>query len=367
MSETSLCDKEDVHSLKLLIMNRQQLFNKIIEIVPVNSNMGKDFRVRLRSALTSYVNNVILLNIADRCDGWDELIRDIKSLVDGLNNSVLAFYKGQHSTVMKKLTNQLKKSEMDTIIIGSNQSFYRMRTFDNRKRNIEKGELFHIPLTQRGIVKTQRYSMSGYPCLYLGESIYSCWEEMERPNTDMCMFSRLKNLEPLNVIDMRIPSQEAWDNDMKHVLKVFPWVIACMVVVDDSKKVFKAEYIIPQLLTEWVIAERERKRNDVVHVHGIRYTSAYKNGDFGFPDRVFDNVAIPVFNSIKGKYCKVLSSMFHITSPTCFEYEELRGLGEDYGMDDIPEAENCYRVSKFGMLENKLRNEELFPLQELGG
>ena len=345
-------------------MNRQELYNKITEIVPVNSNMGKDFRIRLRSALKSYVDNVIKLNDGERCDGWDELIQDINSLVNGLNDSVLAFYKGQHSTAMAKLTYQLKKSEMETITIAPYHSFYRMRTFEERKRNVKNGELFHIPLSQRGIIKTQRYSMSGYPCLYLGESIYSCWEEMERPNTDMCMFSHLKNLESLNVIDMRIPNQEAWDNDMKHVLKIFPWVIACMVVVDDSKKVFKAEYIIPQLLTEWVIAERMRERDNMVH--GIWYTSAYKNNDFEFPDRVFDNVAIPVLNSIKGKYCKILSSMFHITKPTCFEYEDLRNVGQNLGYLDIPDIENNYIVSKFGMLENRLRNEDMFPLQEIG-
>ena len=344
-------------------MNKQELYNYIVKIVPVNSNMGKDFRDRLRIALKSYIDNVTNLDDVDRCDGWDELINELKSLVNGLNDSVLAFYKGQHTTAMQKLTNQLKKADMEKQVIEQNHSFYRMRIFEERKREIKNGELFHIPPSQRGVVKTQRYSMSGYPCLYLGESIYSCWEEMERPNTDMCMFSRLKNLEAINVIDMRIPTQEAWDGDMKRVLKVFPWVIACMVVVDDSKKVFKAEYIIPQLLTEWVIAERRRGQD--VFIHGIRYTSAYKNNDFGFPDRVFDNVAIPVINPIKGIYCKTLSSKFQITQPTCFEYEELRGLNIDLGSVDISNDENNYRTSKFGQLENRLKEENLFPLQDV--
>ena len=62
----------------------------------------------------------------------------------------------------------------------ADSNFYRVRQLPSIYE-VEAKELFHIPISKRGIVKTQRYSIPGYPCLYLGKSIYGCWEEMRRP------------------------------------------------------------------------------------------------------------------------------------------------------------------------------------------
>lgn len=49
-------------------------------------------------------------------------------------------------------------------------------------------EIFHIPFTHRHLVNAQRYSVAGLPCLYLGSSLYICWQEMGKPDFDNYIF-----------------------------------------------------------------------------------------------------------------------------------------------------------------------------------
>ena len=57
---------------------------------------------------------------------------------------------------------------------------YRIRTGSLDPYSRKK--LFHIPFELRHIVATQRYSIPGLPCLYLGSSLWACWEELGRPD-----------------------------------------------------------------------------------------------------------------------------------------------------------------------------------------
>ena len=59
--------------------------------------------------------------------------------------------------------------------------WYRMRNQEKYKRLFPANEMFHIPFQLRGKVNTQRYSLPGYPCLYISRSIWATWEEMHEP------------------------------------------------------------------------------------------------------------------------------------------------------------------------------------------
>ncbi|MGG2305084.1 hypothetical protein ACE4Z6_27055, partial [Salmonella enterica] len=54
-----------------------------------------------------------------------------------------------------------------------NQNFYRIRE-KNDNQVYSSNEMFHIPFQLRGKVITQRYSIPGFPSLYLGTSLYVC-------------------------------------------------------------------------------------------------------------------------------------------------------------------------------------------------
>ena len=115
---------------------------------------------------------------------WKVVVDKTNKRIEKIEDIAKNSYKGLPSTDYSHLRNLLD-NEYRVILrwsmIPENVTFYRMRMIDERRTNISYKEMFHIPINNRRSVKTQRYSTPGFPCLYLGNSIYGCWEEMGRP------------------------------------------------------------------------------------------------------------------------------------------------------------------------------------------
>lgn len=285
--------------------------------------------------------------------------------------------KGLASTAYIKLRNLLQDNDHNPKmidlkyvirVINVGKSFYRIRQMGNVYK-VERKELFHIPFDKRGVIKTQRYSTPGYPCLYLGESIYTCWEEMRRPPMYLCAVSRFVNLTEATFLDLTIPSAEKIADES--YLKLLPLIISCMIRVSNDDHTYKPEYIVPQLLIEWILKQRQDKRQLGVEVHGVMYTSTHRDDDFHFPMKMAINYAIPVFSVDMSKiYCKKLTDYYHLTKPTTNEIEQLKGgydsLWEVFESGlEMSDDEKLYYASSFGQLENKLSDESTFPVDSI--
>lgn len=209
--------------------------------------------------------------------------------------------------------------------------------------------------------------------MYVGATTYACWEELHRVDFDLCMFSRIETQKKIALLNMRIPSKEKYDEDIKAVLFLMPLLIASMVIVKNLDAVFKPEYIVPQLVSEWIISHNDKKetRKTDSFVYGICYTSSLKTDEFEFPSWTLDNVALfPIEVLTNKKYCPKLSEIFHITSPTCNEYEKLKcGYDIDGGHAGYAsrerELEANYASSDFYNLEKRLMDKDKFPLHKM--
>lgn len=107
------------------------------------------------------------------------------------------------------------------------------------------------------------------------------------------MVSILVNTAEIKTLDLRIPTVDKWNRDMTECLLLYPLILSCMIQVKDSKDDFKPEYIIPQLIMEWLIVHNFHERLER-RIHGILYTSAHKNEDFGYPIEKLENIAMPI-------------------------------------------------------------------------
>lgn len=138
-------------------------------------------------------------------------------------------------------------------------SFYRMRADDGIT---DKKEFYHLPFDKIHLSKSERFSIEGYPCLYLGYSKRVC--EMEISSGSLAKFA-LK--EPLNnILDLTL-GQGDGKNDIPEIdlVKVYPLIASCYIVPFYSviqekecrpdKTFFREEYIIPQLLTLYLKEE----------------------------------------------------------------------------------------------------------------
>lgn len=155
--------------------------------------------------------------------------------------------------------------------IGDNNiNLYRART--GTPDDFEDiSSMYHIPFNKREKVGSQRFSIPGVPCLYLGKSIYTCWMELGQPSDSEFYVSRVNvddfikifnlsiNLNDLDMFCNKLigDTLEGHDSIFKSVTpeefilnytKVWILSLACSFKVKQAARQFKSDYIVPQLV-----------------------------------------------------------------------------------------------------------------------
>ena len=277
----------------------------------------------------------------------DMLLQDI-NIVDGFNTSVL------------------KRDDI----------WYRGRLREDGVCLYKRQEMFHIPEHLREKVNSQRFSFNGYPCLYLGKSIWACWEELDEPHLDDICFSAFKLKENLNLLDLSIPTEEMLKTmsiiDSPKILITLPLAIACSVKTVNEKVNFKSEYIIPQLMMVNLINSR--------YFEGFVYSSTKKNPALNWKEEYLLNIVLPVMGDFdENGLCKVLKEQFTITSPIYYKYEFLKShvsnmiTASNQEIDQIFEKnyydqksedneKELYPRALFGQMEDILNNMEFIQI-----
>lgn len=189
---------------------------------------------------------------------------------------------------------------------------------------IDRGGLFHIPFDKRHRVAPMRYSSLGVPMLYLGSSLYVCWEEMGRPDFDSLWVAslRLTDGERVRVLDLgwrpgivaehlRLTASSSPGNALQEVALaravLWPLQAACSYRKRFPGSAFVEEYVIPQLLTRHLIETGE--------FDGIRYFSNHvdSRGQSLIPEAM--NFVFPAVPTGDAGYSHHLRRIFEITTP----------------------------------------------------
>lgn len=337
-------------------------FDDIRHLFPIIIKNGNDYKETLQNSLEDYCSIL---------EGRNEdvsVIESCRAISKQILRIIDKIRQGAHSTAYKQLENILNDKNgkygitVDEMTHEQEGYYYRMRKIENR-RNLGAKDMFHVPFDKRNIVTTERYSFPGLPCLYLGCSVYVCWEEMDRPEFSRVMTSALKTTRKLRLLDLRAPIHRRWNQTNK---KSIPLILACQVAVSDKEGKYKSEYIIPQLMMEYIISNHK-------NIDGILYSSVFKDKQFEYPADKFYNIALPAIQDSKvEKYSQKLKDLFLVTDPTCEEYER---LNRHIGVYDITSTidrtmvtqNRNYEISIFKEIEDSLKDEKLFPLYTIEG
>ena len=212
-------------------------------------------------------------------------------------------------------------------VAGPLDYLYRARV--DKRSALSPREVFHVPFEARHMVATYRYSIPGLPCLYLGGSAYVCWEEFSRPALDSLHLARFKPAAgcTLQLLDFGWrPAQmaalinsgqyrtqlsgpsDASDLVVAHAV-CWPLLAACSIKVRHPGAHFKQEYVIPQLVLQWLTNETQ--------IDGVRYFSTKASRYFPDPMTV-SNFAFPVRTTKASGYCDHLRSRFELGNPVCW-------------------------------------------------
>lgn len=296
----------------------------------------EDFSEFLNQLFTKYIDDLQLVTKSDAFNAED--LNAVKQLCIYLSESIDNYFGGYPSLAYESLSNGMeivtKYSKEFLSEKPRHTHLYRMRTGSNHYYS--RKEMFHIPFELRGIVTTQRYSVPGLPCLYLGSSSFVCWEEMNRPdlNTIHTSMFAIKPDRNLKLLDLGFPptsisesikylmsidfGSERWQNFLnafRGYLVIWPVIAACSVRVLNKSDAFKPEYIIPQLLLQWV---RISSNYD-----GICYFSVASNSLDSDNSHLFLNYAFPVKNNEKEGHCRNLKELFWVTQPVPWQIFQL--------------------------------------------
>ena len=162
-------------------------------------------------------------------------------------------------------------------------TYYRIRSYDENKYEISRKAIFHIPIHKKHLGRTERYSMPGHPCLYLSSQEELCWYECKKPDNFIIARFELPRegcnyLKFIDFSEKLMPLMHSFfnwfhnednkDPVRKYLLKylyTYPLRAACSVQVEHPNGNFKEEYIIPQLLVQWILNDKD--------FDGVRYES----------------------------------------------------------------------------------------------
>ena len=246
---------------------------------------------------------------------------------------------GQASDCMHEVVRYLQTcgcnhliSDLDSLYIDDEAKHW-FRAREGTLFPFAKEDMKHVPTDKREIIGSNRYSLNGIPCLYLSNSILTCWEELDRPSMESFWVSRFWPIKEVRVLNLSTTGYEIINastnikyvsNDQTKyenaVIEFFKtWVLqsACSVNVkskDNSN--FREEYIIPQLLMLNI-----RKLN----VDGVMYFSTktpvsidnktiavnYQSGT----SWISKVLAIPAFDALDSRFSKTIDKKFAVSLP----------------------------------------------------
>ena len=296
-------------------MTFEQLLKDEIFELPLIQPKNKNFKTFITKKLNQFLGKVEELEDGlihpNKNISTDFVKRNQKRIIKNLILCIEEYYNGNPFKAYENLESVLRHDYKDLYAIinqkiyQEGESFFRVR-LSEKNYPFQKSEMFHIPFELRNKVSTQRFSIPGFPSLYLGRTIYICWEELNRPSIDKIQAIRYKNIKPIKLLDLTPPIKDCEDvNELYRFLMTFPLILCCSVKVKDTSDTFKPEYIIPQLLLQWV------RNNDILD--GIQYKSTHVTSKVFNENTELINIVLPVKTSKGTGICNKLIKFFEST------------------------------------------------------
>lgn len=323
----------------------------------------KDFLKELKNLFNEYIKKLIKdqkevlkdeNSFAFFCDVknvTDLLIESVDNYLNGFPAKALESFNLVMKIVEKYPLHRYEKDDKEQII------FFRAVYVNDENISYDRTRVFHTPYDLRSKVSTSRFSIAGYPSLYLSTSLELCCEEIKcNEKNDRIIASafkiRRKNDNQrikIQVVELGIKPQDFFDLDntngnkrLKRVRQVleqkitksnyliwYPLIAACSFIRKEKEDPFAVEYIIPQLLMQWLRNEINKKEKIGTELIVIRYFScaSFEASNMGL------NYVFPTSRVSKFKYypyCGMLARTFCLTKPVYIdEYESVLKCEEE--------------------------------------
>lgn len=338
---------------------------KIMKYSQLQEEKFEDILDRYKKIFITKLN--VIINITKPCSkhnkilNFELILSNIKNIND-LSSELMSFFEGIKKTYklwisgetfsaihnFEELLKENKLLEEDDFSINE-KIFFRGRNSLNKILN--KYEMFHIPYDKRYLVGNQRFSLSGFPLLYLNSSLKGVLSELnieEKDSYEKYAFSsfhfnkkakiysldnpfRIYFEKVSNNIDKVIKEPSFSSEDLKKILLKLIIASVCLFEKrvshknqeDNGINIFYEEYIIPQALTQVL---KKNKYNGILYP-STRIKETENSGLFNISN--FNLVYFPKYND-KKHYDSMLFESLDISVPiTPFELKNNDIISDD--------------------------------------
>jgi hypothetical protein len=117
--------------------------------------------------------------------------------------------KNDYGIAKSSISKSISFKDIEDALDGTDTEVEFFRARRSEKYTIYKrSEMLHIPFDKRHLISSERFSISGLPCLYLGTTSYCCWLEIGTPSYDKFNVSYLKINGAKEILNLTINSQD---------------------------------------------------------------------------------------------------------------------------------------------------------------
>lgn len=221
--------------------------------------------------------------------------------------------------------------------LNSGHRFFRVRPTEYFSEEISSNanEMFHVPISKRQIASDGRFSLSGFPSLYLSTMLPLAWQETgypakyyyseyqyayrydkswgKRDVSNELQFISLYSPNEINFwgSSVKYKNFDLWLKVIARYLKTYPLILACSFVNKSGSNSYKQEYIIPQMLMQWI------QRNSA-KVQGITYFTCHDTSIITNKWCAY-NIALPALKPYDEKMYSIrLKESFNWTKPASY-------------------------------------------------
>lgn len=365
---------------------------QVQELLIIPRNAEQTFREYLIQLLDYYKQLLIIerSNLEQYCFKdlpFSELLKSVNYSINKLLIIYDAYMQGNIGKAIRVAKQYFFNIEsVFTEALEPNEKLYRARVVEQFSDKLNSFEMFHLPFEKRSFISNNRFSISGYPCLYLGQSILACWEEMHKPNLDIMYVSScsILNNQRKNMIDLRWKnySDNYWnidDTDFDSPVRFKVWTfihrmplkIACSIPVFNQNSPFKEEYVIPQVLLLSCFGDKK--------VDGIAYTSTRRDDQISNELSLHHNYVFPVQKIKDRGFCEKLTADFQITHGISFMEADIKNVFHAKGTPNVyiedstivlgtlDQGKSEYECTKFGQMEDYLKTQPRYSLKKIDG
>lgn len=245
-------------------------------------------------------------------DLFDELDRVTYMLQDVIVQAFKGFPVMAYLAMEKELTaDNCHLLQLMPQVIG------RLRAYRVRPgRHTDRREMFHVPFECRTKCAASRYSIAGYPSLYLAGSLQTAMREIgaEKGQEYSAVYLRSTNSER-TLLDVSLAFSADYFWEQYALVLFYPLIAACGMRVRTPADPFRPEYIIPQILMQVL----RLHSNQII---GISYTSS-RMATCSMPTHRDSNYVIFVRGAeTESGWSQELADDLEMTDPVTFILDE---------------------------------------------